>query len=163
MLEMFDTKNFTPEYLHVIINHIPIEGLIFSLMGVVLGFILKSKETILVSCILISISAFSAYPVYEYGQSGYDRMSAKTDDDGQKWLDEHLKRANKMIYVYYFLGGLALINSFLIFKKSKTYPLMTIAIIIISSAVIFGGTWVAYAGGKVSHPEFRHNKLPDSE
>ena len=43
------------------------------------------------------LSSLSAWPVYEFGQQAYDRVLSMTDEDGERWLDEHEARAEKFI------------------------------------------------------------------
>ena len=42
-------------------------------------------------------SAASAWPVYQYGKAGYDRVKAMVDENGDKWLEEHMRRGEQLI------------------------------------------------------------------
>jgi hypothetical protein len=46
---------------------------------------------------LVMLSAASAWPVYQYGEAGYDRVKAVVDEDGDKWLEEHMRRGEQLI------------------------------------------------------------------
>ena len=58
---------------------------------------------------LVLISSLSAWPVYEFGQQGYDRVLSMTDEDGERWLDEHQDRAEDLIWIFYALAVLSAI------------------------------------------------------
>jgi hypothetical protein len=41
---------------------------------------------------LVMLSAASAWPVYQYGEAGYDRVKTMVHEGGGKWLEEHMRR-----------------------------------------------------------------------
>ncbi len=43
------------------------------------------------------LSAASAWAVYRYGEAGYDRVKAMVDEDGDEWLEEHMRRGEQLI------------------------------------------------------------------
>src|SRR5438034_4993342 len=87
-----------PEYVHVLINPLPIYGLAMGWMGLIVAFFLRSRPAQIVTLVIVLIGAASAWPVYEFGEQGYDRVLTMTDDDGHAWLDEHRDRAEDLIY-----------------------------------------------------------------
>src|SRR6476469_10270227 len=96
-----------PEYVHILINPLPIYGLAISWIGLVIAFFLRSRRAQIATLALVLISAASAWPAYEFGEEGYDRVLAMTDDDGHAWLDEHQDRAQKLIYLFYAVAALS--------------------------------------------------------
>src|SRR6516165_4325296 len=98
-----------PEYVHVLLNPLPIYGLAIGWIGLLVGFFLRSRRAQIATLVLVLISAASAWPVYEFGQQGYDRVLSMSDDAGQAWLDEHQHRAEQLIYFFYALAALSLI------------------------------------------------------
>ena len=71
-----------PEYLHVLINPLPIYGLAVGWIGLIVAFFLQSRQAQIVTLVIVLISAASAWPVYEFGEQAYDRVLTMTDDDG---------------------------------------------------------------------------------
>src|ERR1700704_4148786 len=96
-----------PEYVHVLLNPLPVYGLLVSWIALIAALISKSRRAHIVTLILIFVTSISAWPVYEFGEEGYDRVLAMTDDDGHAWLEEHQGRGQKLIYVFYALAGLS--------------------------------------------------------
>src|SRR5436309_7567282 len=96
-----------PEYVHVLLNPLPVYGLLISWIGLIAALISKSRRAQIVTLILVFITSISAWPVYEFGKEGYDRVLAMTDDDGNAWLDEHQARGKKLNYVFYSLAILS--------------------------------------------------------
>ena len=89
MLEGFLKGLEQPEYIHVFINPLPVFGLAMGSAGLIVGLALQSREARTVALALILIAAASAWPVFHYGQQGYDRVKGMADSEGEKWLGEH--------------------------------------------------------------------------
>src|SRR5262245_30927750 len=96
-----------PEYVHVLLNPLPVYGLLISWIALIAALISKSRRALIVTLILVFITSISAWPVYEFGEEGYDRVLAMTDDDSHAWLDEHQRRAEKLIYLLYVVAALS--------------------------------------------------------
>src|SRR5438067_6782655 len=96
-----------PEYIHVLLNPLPVYGLLTGLIGLVIALILKSRRAQIATLALVLISSASAWPVYEFGQQGYDRVLSMADEDGQAWLDEHKERGEDLIWIFYALVTLS--------------------------------------------------------
>src|SRR5881394_4677558 len=56
-----------PEYVHVLLNPLPIYGLVIAWLGSIIALILKSRRAQIIALLLVLISSFSAWPVYEFG------------------------------------------------------------------------------------------------
>src|SRR5947208_13600980 len=79
-----------PEYIHVLLNPLPVYGLLVGLIGLVLALILKSRRAQIATLTLVMISAASAWPVYEFVQKGYDRVLSMTDEADGACLDDNM-------------------------------------------------------------------------
>ena len=96
-----------PEYIHVLINPLPIYGLAMGWVGLVIALFLRSRRAQIATLAIVLISAASAWPVYEFGQQAYDRVLSMTDEDGKAWLDAHKDRGEDLIYFFYALALLS--------------------------------------------------------
>ena len=96
-----------PEYVHVLLNPVPVYGLLVSWIGLIIAFFFKSRRAQIATLALVFITSLSAWPVYEFGQQGYDRVFSMTDEDGERWLDEHQDRAEDLIWIFYALAILS--------------------------------------------------------
>ena len=149
-----------PEYVHVLLNPIPVYGLLVAWIGLVISFFLKSRRAQVATLVLVFLTAGSAWPVFEFGEQGYDRVLAMSDDDGQAWLDEHQARADKFIYVFYALAVVSAVAIVVPMRWPKSSPALALAVILLGAGVLGCGTYIAYAGGKVRHREFRNEPAP---
>ncbi len=149
-----------PEYVHVLLNPIPVYGLLVAWIGLVISFFLKSRRAQIATLALVLLTAGSAWPVFQFGEQGYDRVLAMSDDDGQAWLDEHQARADKVIYVFYALAVVSAAAIAVPMRWPKSSSALTLAVILLGAGALGCGTYIAYAGGKVRHREFRNEPAP---
>jgi len=149
-----------PEYLHVLINPLPVYGLAIALFGLIVAMYLGTRGGQVTALALIFTCAASAWPVAQYGEAAEDRVQATADEDGQAWLKAHADRADNFIYVFY---ALALVSAAAIFapkKWPKTERPLAVATLILAIASLGAGIYIAQAGGKIRHREFRHTQPP---
>ena len=149
-----------PEYVHVLLNPLPVYGLLISWIALIAALISKSRRAHIVTLILVFITSISAWPVYEFGEEGYDRVLAMTDDDGHAWLDEHQARGQKLIYVFYALAVLSAAAIVVPLQWPKSSVPLALAVVVLGAAVLGSGCYIAYAGGKIRHREFRNEPPP---
>jgi hypothetical protein len=149
-----------PEYTHVLINPLPIYGLFLSWVGLIIALFLKSRRAQIATLALVLISSTSAWPVYEFGQQAYDRVLSMADEDGQAWLDEHKDRAEDLIYIFYALAALSAIAIAAPMKWPKSSVPLAVAAILLGAVTLGTGGYIAYAGGKIRHREFRNEPPP---
>src|SRR5689334_20401849 len=149
-----------PEYLHVLLNPLPVYGLLVSWIALIAALISKSRRAHVVTLILVFITSISAWPVYEFGEQGYDRVLAMTDDDGHAWLDEHQDRAQKLIYLFYAVAALSAAAIIVPLRWPKSSVPLAITVALLVAITLGAGCYIAYAGGKVRHREFRIEPAP---
>jgi hypothetical protein len=149
-----------PEYVHVLLNPLPVYGLLLGWVGLIIGFFLRSRRAQIATLALVLISAGSAWPVYEFGQQGYDRVLSMADEDGSAWLDEHRERGESLIWIFYALAVLSTVAIAAPIKWPKSSAPLVIAVILLGAATLGTGGYIAYAGGKVRHREFRNEPPP---
>jgi hypothetical protein len=149
-----------PEYIHVLLNPLPVYGLLTGLIGLVLALILKSRSAQIATLTLVLISCASAWPVYEFGQQAYDRVLSMTDEDGGAWLDEHMHRAEELIWIFYVLVALSAIAIAAPIKWPRSSLPLTLAVVLLGAVTLGSGAYIAYAGGRVRHREFRNEPAP---
>ena len=149
-----------PEYVHVLLNPLPVYGLLVSWIALIAALISKSRRALIVTLLLIFITSISAWPVYEFGKQGYDRVLAMTDDDGHAWLDDHEERAEKVIYILYALAALSVAAIIVPLRWPKWSVPLAVAVLLLGAVALGSGCYIASAGGKIRHREFRNEPPP---
>ena len=149
-----------PEYIHVLLNPLPVYGLLVGWVGLVVGLALRSRRAQIATLTLVLLSSISAWPVYEFGEQGYDRVLSMTDEDGEAWLDEHMRRAEDLIWVFYVLAALSTFAIAAPIKWPKSSVPLAVGVILLGAVTLGSGAYIAYAGGRVRHREFRNEPPP---
>ncbi len=152
----------SPEYMHVLLNPVPVYGLAIGVVGLLLAVIARNRTGIVIVLVLVFLSGLSAWPTYHYGEAAYDRVKAMADTAGDQWLDEHMARGEKLIYAFYVLAGLAVVGMFAPMKWPRSSLPLAIATLVLGCATLGIGSYIAYAGGHVRHKEFRFEPAPEA-
>ena len=160
MLQTFIRDLRQPEYIHVLINPLPVYGLAIGFIALIVALFLRSRPAQVTALVLIVITAASVWPVVHYGEEAYDRVLSMADNDGQAWLEEHEQRAEKLEYVFYALALLGAMAILLPKKWPATATPLAIATLILAAVSLGAGGYIANAGGKIRHREFRNERPP---
>jgi len=149
-----------PEYIHVLLNPLPVYGLAVGLIGLFVAICVRSRAAIVVALVMVFISAAAAWPVYEYGEQGYDRLLTMADNDGQAWLSLHKERAENLIWFFYALAILSAIALIAPIKWPELSIWLALAVLLFGAITLGSGGYIAYAGGRIRHREFRIEPPP---
>ena len=152
-----------PEYIHVLLNPLPVYGLAVGLLGLIVAFFLRSRPAQIATLIVVLISAASAWPVYEFGEQAKDRVLSMENEVGGAWLEEHQDRAEDLIWFFYALAVVSAIALIAPRKWPSSATVLVIAVILLSLVTLGCGGYIAYAGGKIRHREFRNVPPPEKK
>ncbi|HET9419227.1 MAG TPA: hypothetical protein VFO30_07790 [Chthoniobacterales bacterium] len=149
-----------PEYLHVLINPLPVYGLGAGLVALIVALFLRNRAAHVTALVIILISSAAAFPVTRLGHQAYDRVLSMSDDAGRAWLDEHEERADDLVWFFYALALLCAAAILLPKKWPRLAVPLTITTLLLSIFCLGAGGYIAYAGGKIRHREFRNTPPP---
>jgi hypothetical protein len=149
-----------PEYIHVLLNPLPIYGLTVGLIGLIVAFFLRSRPAQIATLVMVLITAASAWPVAEFGEEAYDRVLSMADEPGQAWLEAHQDRGKDLVFFFYALAVLSAVAIAAPIKWPKSSGPLVIAVILFGAVTLGVGGYIAYAGGKIRHREFRNASPP---
>ena len=152
-----------PEYLHVLLNPMPVDGLAIALFGLIAATYLRSRGGQLTALVLIFACAISVWAVVRQGDLAYNPVLSMADEAGQAWLKAHVHRADNLIFLYYARAALAAAAIFVPKKWPRTARPLVFATMLLAFVSLGAGTYIAYAGGKIRHREFRNTPPPKTE
>ena len=150
-----------PEYVHTLLNPLPIYGLAVALLALVIALFVRSRAAQVTALVLVLICASSAWPVMVFGERAYNNVLTLSDDDGRAWLEAHEQRAERLAPVFYALAGVAAAAIFAPIKWPRSALPLAIAAILLAICALGAGASIAYAGGKIRHREFRTVPPPE--
>lgn len=152
-----------PEYVHAAINHFPLVGMFIAMLALIAGLIARSQSATFIALILLALTALSIWPVYHFGEEGYDRVLSMADDPGQAYLRYHAELAGRWAWLYYVTAGLAALACGLGIKWPKWLLAGSIISLLLATASLVAGIYIAQAGGEIRHREFRFGPAPASK
>ena len=144
-----------PEYVHVLINHLPLTGLFAALLCLIGALVTRSRAALYLGMALVSLFALSAWPVSEYGEDGYDRVYSMADEAGGAYLKQHKELAERWTWVFYVTAAAGAAGMVAGWKWPKCLWATACAVALLTAGSLAAGTVIADYGGKVRHPEFR--------
>ena len=149
-----------PEYVHVLLNPLPVYGLAVGVIGLLVAICVRSRAATVVALVAVFISAAAAWPVYEYGEQAYDRVLAMADNDGQAWLASHKERAEFLIWLFCAVAILSAIALIAPVKWPGLSLWLSLAVLVLGAISLGSGGYISYAGGRIRHREFRNEPPP---
>ncbi len=144
-----------PAYLHVLLNHIPVIGLLAGTLALIFALLLRQRAAQIPALLVIFLAAASIYPVVLTGEAAYRPIRTIADDSGADWLDEHMDRADRYSGAYYGLAAVALIALVIPIRWPSTSTPLGIITLLAALTCLAAGIFIAEAGGRIRHPEFR--------
>jgi hypothetical protein len=150
-----------PEYVHVLLNPIPVYAMVCGILALVVALILRSRPAQITAFVVVMFAALSVWPVAEYGERGFDRVYSMSQGDAQQWLDVHRHRADIGSWVFYATAVVAAVALILPRFKSRTQLPLALVTLVFALASLGAGAWISQAGGKVRHSEFRDGPPPN--
>ena len=154
---------YPPEHVHVLLNPMPVYGMMIGVLALAAGLLARSCPAKVLALSIVVVAGASAWPAHYFGENAYQNVRKISDEQGQQWLDEHMGRAEKFLFLFYgtALLGIAGVVSQKKFPKAAT-PLAVVTLIAGIACAGLGG-WISRAGGHIRHSEFRHGAAPPSK
>jgi hypothetical protein len=149
-----------PEYVHVLLNPLPIYGLAMGWIGLIIALVLRSRRAQITALVIVLLSGASAWPVFEFGEQAKDPVISMENEVGQAWIEEHEHRAEQCINFFYALAVVSALAIAVPIKWPKLSLPLALATVLLATVVLGMGGYIAYAGGKVRHKEFRNEPPP---
>ena len=150
-----------PEHIHLLINHIPIHGLIFSTLFLIVALVLRNRLLTGVAIAITTVAAISVPFVMASGEAAFDRYQHEAElhkligEDGlamAKIHYEHAEAGSKATYLLIVSGIVGLC----IWKFRPTWLIRVGWVMAVLCAVaLVLNAWIASSGGKIRRPDFR--------
>lgn len=149
---------------HLLVNHIPIIGVIFSLITMIVGIMSKSDGIKRTALILVIIAGFGTFAAHVTGENAEEASEIRNDFTHQ--LVEQHEHASEPFFQVMMLTTLVSIAA-LIFSM-RNHKLGNILTYVVTAGIIaasFLAQQAGESGGKIRHPEISSDsasQLPSS-
>ncbi len=139
--------------LHLLFNHLPVIGAIFTLLLLLWGLFRKSSEIKKVALGTMVLVALSALPAYFTGEPA-EEVIEKMPGFEEAYVHEHEEMGSFALYSAIGMGIIALGGLLLSRGKEMRTGVAVVALVVnLFVAGIMGYT--AHLGGMIRHPEIR--------
>lgn len=149
-----------PAYRHMLLNHVPIIGLLVAFLVLSTGLVLRQTAVLFVGLVLVTLTAGASIPVANYGDAAYPAIYDTLDGAGQKWLDYHAELAERWVPMLIATAALAVLAIVVGVWRRPLLPWAVVLVALVTLAGIGGASIVARAGGQIQHAEFRVGDPP---
>ena len=160
MGQFFSSLLDRPEYVHVLINHLPLLGLPVAMLTLMIGLVAGNRPIILTGLGLVALLALSIWPVYSFGESSYDRVLSMSDEAGEGFLKYHAALAHQWSFLYFVTAAVAGLGFGLAWKWPRVLKPIALAALVLGLVSLGAGMVIAHAGGEIRHREFRTGPPP---
>jgi len=150
----------TPEQLHVALNHLPFLGAGFALIPLAIGFVAKSRNTVLAGLLVAVLSGWITPVVMSTGEAAYERyedgpIARYLDPQAEVFLEVHEHRAEAWSKLMYASAVMSTICLALLLWKPSWIRGLSAAAAAFCCASLLSGIWIAESGGLIRRPDFR--------
>lgn len=143
-------------HLHLVVNHLPIVGILIGLLVLVTGFLLKKSEVKVTALGIFVFSALASIAAF-YSGEGAEEIVERIPGISETLINQHEEVAELFFTVILILGGISLVAMFLEIKKYKFAKFGFILVILISLVAGVLAKNVGTTGGEIRHTEIRND------
>lgn len=139
-------------HFHLIINHFPIIGAIFSIVVLLIGVFIRSEVVKRTAYALFIITAILCLPTNKSGENAEGKVK-KVDGINENMIEEHEDMANFGFWTSLVTGLVSLLALFLSFKENDLKGVFSILVLAIALVSIYYLWQTGETGGKIRHTE----------
>lgn len=143
-----------PAHLHLMLNHIPLVGIGFVILLLVIALFMRSNQLSNISLIFVILVALWAIPAYLTGEAAEEIVEG-LPGISEQLIEAHEESAELAFIFIEAVGALALIT--LVARRFYKKLGNVLTILTLLGLIVGGGliAWTANLGGKINHPEIR--------
>lgn len=143
-------------YIHLVINHFPIIGVIIGTILLAAGVFFKNQGVTISGLGTIVFAALMAIVAYLSGNPAEELMRGFSDI-AKSLISRHENLATISMYILFPAGLMACVTMYSILKKDKTIRFLLIITIVLSLISCAAMGFVGLTGGQIRHDEFRND------
>jgi uncharacterized membrane protein len=147
-------------HLHLLTNHFPIIGTIFSTLILAYGILYKNQTVKNTGLVLFILTALLAIPAFKSGEGAEDVLES-IGQKNQFYIDQHKELAKNSMWL---CESIALLSLGALLNRNNKKKYIHALIIIILFAGLFNSALMVIAGnygGQIRHSEIRNNIIKD--
>ena len=145
-------------HFHLVVNHMPIVGLLIGILILITGLLLKRTEVKLTALGVLIFSAIASVPTFYTGE-GAEEVVENISGISETLIHDHEELAEKFFTLTLILGAIAIIAFIAELKKFKYAKHLIILVLILSISDLVLAKFVGTSGGEIRHTEIRTDAI----
>jgi uncharacterized membrane protein len=142
-------------HFHLLVNHLPLAGLLFGLLLLVGATIFKSKPATNTAYLILILAAVLVFPAYFSGEGAEHTLMDKVEGIEKSLVHEHEEAALISFILTLVVGALAGVTLFINSGKKKENMFLVYLLMIVGLFALASIAQVAKLGGEIRHTEIR--------
>lgn len=143
-------------HFHLVVNHLPIVGILIGTLVLVAGLLIKKSEVKLTAFGIFIFSAITSVAAFYTGE-GAEEIVENISGISETLIHTHEELAESFFTITLILGVLSLVGFVAELKKLKYTKYLTILILLLAIADGVVAKYVGTSGGEIRHSEIRSN------
>lgn len=143
-------------HLHLLVNHLPIVGLLIGTLVLIAGLTLKKSEVKLTAFGIYVFSALGSLAANATGEAA-EEIVENISGISETLIHNHEEYAETYLILSIVLGAISLVGFVAELKKMKFAGVLTFFILLFALATSVSAKYVGTSGGEIRHSEIRTN------
>jgi uncharacterized membrane protein len=143
-----------PAHLHLLLNHLPIVGLAFAVLSLIVSLALNNASMRRLSYILFVAVALTAIPAFLSGEPAEERIESIAPD-AELQMETHEEQGEIALWTSIAVGLLALIVLFVEVRKYQYAKTLALVLLLAGLGNLAFMYRVGNSGGEIRHTEIR--------
>lgn len=143
-------------HFHLVVNHLPIVGILIGTLVLVAGLLIKKSEVNLTAFGIFIFSAITSVAAFYTGE-GAEEIVENISGISETLIHTHEEFAESFFTITLILGVLSLVGFVAELKKLKYTKYLTILILLLAITDGVVAKYVGTSGGEIRHSEIRSN------
>jgi hypothetical protein len=142
-------------HFHLLVNHLPLAGLLFGLLLLVGATLFNSKPVTNTAYLILILAAVLVFPAYFSGEGAEHTLMDKVQGIEKSLIHEHEEAALFSFILTLVVGALAGVTLFINSGKKKENKFLVYLLMIVGLFALASIAQVAKLGGEIRHTEIR--------
>lgn len=141
-------------YLHLVLSHVPVLGLLFGIGLHAAGLVLSSRKVKRVSLAVFTLTAMATAPLYFSGESTQE-VAVKLLGSKPEMIQRH-EEAAMVVFIGTTAVGLITLVGFFLMRKRRSFPKSaSIGLLTVGAVLLVLAARASGLGLQIRHPEIR--------
>jgi glucan phosphoethanolaminetransferase (alkaline phosphatase superfamily) len=141
-------------HLHLLVNHLPIVGLLIGTLVLIAGLTLKKREIKLTAFGIYIFSALGSLAANATGEAA-EEIVENISGISETLIHTHEEYAETYLVLSLVLGAISLLGFLAELRKMKFASVLTFFIFLFALATSVSAKYVGTSGGEIRHSEIR--------